>query len=369
MLAGLVAVAAAQEPPELRWEPVLEVRERFTAEGPPGALAAEVGQRARVGMQVTRANVSARVSFEEVRSWVEVPAGVVPQGFEPRIAEGWGAVGWDFSRNVGVEVTVGRQALQLDEGRLLGRDDVPLQGRFLDALRVEARGRPFEVEFVNARRFEEDALGLGVTALRAGVHVHQPLTVVAVDAVGLVDARDTARTTSTAGLYARVDSGRARARSETYVQGSAAGLGSLVALSAGWVLGPNERLTLSGRYDVASARVSDTTAAWRPVLGDSRRFWGVAGRFDDVEAVTAGRGLADAHAVAEWRPSARLAGTAALHRFWSPFDGAPYGWEGDATVAWAFSPYGGVELGAARFAGDGAWEDTTFGWLELHVAF
>lgn len=378
MLAVLVAGAWAQEAPALTWKPIVEVRQRVAvgAVGDAAAVARGVEQRARLGMEVQRLGVSARVSFQEVRTWVGASGTVTPRGFSPTIAEGWARVEGDLTRNVGAVATVGRQAITVHEGRIVGADDFVPGGQFLDALRIVGRAAPVSVEYVNARRFDnedEDPLGLGVNLLRFGAAVENPVTAWVADAIWVVDARATDETTSTAGAYVRLDSGRWRGRAEGYLQGSGDGTATLLGLSAGWVFGPNERLVAHLRYDGFSGddELPDGgRAPWRRVLGDTHRFNGLLDRFDDPE-VTDGRGLADLQLVVESRPAPQLSTGLAVHRFWSPIDGGSYGVELDASAGWSFSPF-------ARFRGGGAWfvPDETFpdsrrlfGYVELDATF
>ncbi len=381
VLVGLAPLAWGQDVPEIEWSPIVEVRHRLTVDDPDiddaAAGSRSVGQRARLGMEVRRLGVSARVSVQEASQWTATSDVATLGGFAPSFAEGWVRLEGDLTRNVGAVATIGRQAITLHEGRILGEDDFQLEGQFFDAVRLVGRAAPVSVEYVNARRFlsrDEDPLGLGVNVFRVGLATENPVTTWTADALWVVDARRTTATTSTAGLWCRLDSGRWRGRGEGYLQTSAAGTATLVALSAGWVFGPNERLVLHARYDGLSGDPSDEAGgitAWQPVLGDSRRFNGLLGRF-----ATPGdndrRGLADAHLVVETRFAPQLATVLTLHRFWSALDGGAFGSEIDGTAHWSFSPFATAGLGAAWFAPDdptAADPQRLFAYLELDVAF
>jgi hypothetical protein len=343
-------------------EPVVEVRSRVYGDGDAGGVA----QRARVGIEVTRTVVSARVSFQEVRAWEMSRTTVEPDAFSPEVAEAWARVRGALSRAIHAEATVGRQALVLHEGRLLGADDFEMDGRFFDAFRVVGVAEPLELEYINARRFtgDEDLLGFGVNVIRFGGHHDDPLTRWDADGVWLVDARRTDDLLQTGGLYVRVDSGRWRARGEAYAQLRPDGAGTLVAASAGRVFGPAERLVVHVRGDVASGDAG--LGAWHPVLGDSRRFWGLLDRFGRAAEP---RGVADLHVRVETRPVPQVSADLEAHRFSSPHDGGVYGYELDGTVAWAFTPFSDLAAGAGGFLGAEGEEDDAFGYLELHVAF
>jgi hypothetical protein len=368
----------AQEAPPSVWEPIVQVRQRLTlTDDPVTDVEGEIGQRALLGLEVHRTIVSARVSFQEVRRWTAARSGVVPPGgFAPTIAEGWAHVEGSLTRNIGAELTVGRQAIRIHEGRILGDDDFSLDGQFFDAVRVEGRAAPFSVEYINARRFlgaDEDPLGLGVNVLRGGASGENPVTSWVADGLWVVDARHTSATTSTIGAYARLDTGRWRGRAEGYVQTSAAGTGTLIGLDAGWVFGPDERLTVRVRYDGISGDPSAGAGgrtAWQPVLGDSHTFNGLMDRFA-TPADSDQRGLADAQVEIEAHPAPQLLADVTAHRFWSPLDGGAFGGEIDASGRWSFSPFASAGLGGAWFVPDPSFDGSSrlYGYMEIDVAF
>ncbi len=386
MLARLVILALAagpahaQEAPAIEWTPVVEVRQRLFVEDRDAVdvdlPVRAVDQRARLGMEVRRLGVSVRVSFQDARRWAAASDIATPAPFLPTIAEGWVRVEGDVTRNVGAVVTVGRQPITLHEGRILGVDAFSLEGQFFDAVRLVGHVAPVSVEYVNARRFtvtDEDPLGFGVNVFRVGANASNPMTTWTADGLWVVDARRTTDTTSTAGLYLRVDTGRWRGRAEGYLQASEAGTATLVGLSGGWVFGPNERLVLHVRFDSlsgdSSARPGGATA-WRPVLGDSHRFLGLMGRFATPED-SDGRGVSDTHLVLEARVAPPLATTLAVHHFRSPLDGGAFGSEIDGTARWSFSPFATAGLGGAWFAPAPSFDAThrLYTYLELDVAF
>lgn len=376
MLAVLVSLVRAQEAPAIEWEPVLQVRQRVSLDddsvGVAPRAAPSLEQNARIGLQVTRLGLTGRVSFQDTRTWTGGRDVVRPDSLVPTLAEGWVAVRGDWTRSVGADVVVGRQPLELEEGRILGTDPWNIEGQFFDALRLRVHALPVSFEYVNARRFvegDEDPLGFGVNVLRLGAAHQTPVTRWAADALWVVDARRTADTTSTAGLWIRVDSGRLRSRGEAYLQSGGAGTATLVGLSAGWVIGPNERMQVHAAYDGASGEEPGRTA-WRPVLGNSRTFSGLLDRFADPEA-TDGGGLADSSVRLELRPAPPLRADLVVHRFAEPRTQAPYGHEVDATGSWWFSPFGVLKAGGGAFLPAPTFDDSLdlFGYLELNASF
>lgn len=366
MLLVLVAHASAQGvAPELRWAPIVQVRQRLIF----GLLPDEdwegaVDQRARLGIDVSRSGVSARVSFQETRAWLTRRGPVSPGQFAPEIAEGWARVEGDLTRSVGAVATVGRQPLTLHQGRILGADDFSPGGQFFDAVRLEGHARPFSFEYVNARRFADDVepFGLGVNVVRVGASAKNPVTTYEVDGIWLVDARNTDATTSTGGLWLRFDTGRWRGRAEGYIQVSEAGAASLYSGSAGWVFGPNERLLVHLRVDGLSGDDAGQVP-WRPVLGDSHRFNGLLGQFANPDGLT--DGLTDLHLVVESRPAPQLHAELEAHRYWS---GAATGSELDGQFGWDFSPFASANGGIGAYITD-AGATSSFGYLELDVHF
>lgn len=339
---GLVNLASAKEPPTLEWAPVVELRERVTGE----RGSAELAQRARVGIEATRAGVSARVTIQDVRRWPGDAAG-------PELAEGSVQLRGELSRNIGVRFDLGRQAIAIHDGRLVGGDDFSMGGRFFDAVRVRASARPVEIEYIHASG--TDPLGPGLDVVRVGGSASGPLATWVADAIWALDARDS-RTTSTQGAYARVDAGRWRSRAEAYLQADE----SLLAVSGGRVFGPNERWIVSLSCDAASD-------GWRPLSGDSHRFFGLAGRF----ATPPPTGVADLAARVEARPAPQIEASLALHRFWSPTGGGPFGSEADAALEWWFSPLASIGGGAAWFVPSPEFdpEARRYGYLEVDVRF
>ncbi len=380
MFAGVVTllagVAWGQAAPAVIWSPVLEVRHRGITEDadPADAVATQgrVEQRARVGMEVARLGVSARVTFQDVRFWDVASGAVTPKAFAPALADGWVRVEGHLTRNVGAIATVGRQTVVLDEGRILGEDPLSAGSRHLDAVRVVGEVEPVCVEYVHARRFvgEDAPRGYRVQMVRVGARGENPVTTWVADGFWVEDDGPVDTRTSTFGTYLRFDSGRWRGRMDGYLQAGEAGVGSLVGLSAGWVFGPNERLVTHARYDhLSGTNTAAGTAAWSPVLGDSRRFNGLLDRFADP--ANRPDGLSDAQVVVEARFGPPLSTRLVAHQFRSARDGALYGHELDARAAWSFSPFAALAFEGGWYAPDAATGDAhaLFGYVELDATF
>ena len=361
MLAALVAAAWGQAAPETQWTPVLQLRERARWDGA-GALE----QRARLGLEVERLAVSARVVLEDVRAWEVSPDVLTPSGAGPALSEGWIHVEGHLTRNVGAEATVGRQPVTFHEGRILGEDAFEPSGRRLDAVRVLGRAAPFAVEYVQAHDFDgPDGPERGVSALRAGASGENPVTTWVADGLWVLGGQDDGAAASTFGGYARFDTGRLRSRVDGYVQPGESGSGSLVGVSGGWVFGPNERLVVHARWESTSGDRGG--ARWRPVLGDSRRFQGLLDVYADPD--TRPDGVSALQLAVESRPVPALALSAVALHFVSADAALPMGAELDAAVTWWFSPFAKLRAAGGGFLSDGGDAERLFGYVELDASF
>lgn len=365
MLALLVS-AWAQEGPPLTWAPVLDLRSRALLGAEDGAWSGELAQRARAGLGAERGAVSARVSFQAVRAWSdEAPTSV-------DLAEGWARFEGDLSPNVGAALTIGRQPLTVHEGRLVGDHGWTMDGLFLDAVRAELWLAPFEIEYANARRFltaGEDAFGLGLNLVRVGLGREGPVSRWRGDLVSVIDSRG-AEPVSTSGLYARFDVGRWRSSAEGYVQVYGAEVGTLAAARLGWVLGPDERWTVSGGVDALSGTdAGSAIVAFDPVLGNPRTFYGALDRWSTPEG-NGERGLVDTDIAVELRPSPAWRLQLAARRLWTATDGADLGAEVDAGLRWWITPFGALTVGYAHgFAAGPDVPAADLAWLDLDVTF
>lgn len=342
--------------PQLEWTPIVGFRARLSGAGDPLPDQREVGQVARVGIEAQRGILSARVSVQEARAWTggSEPGSASAQGsFAPELAEGWARLDGALSPSVGARLTVGRQGIALDNGRIIGLRSWDLQPQMLDALRFELQAAPLSVELVNARRFDasstDDVFSLGVTAARLGVGRDGPNADGRLDLVSVVDARRTASVSTTTGVYGDLAAGRALATGEAYVQQNPDGTGVLASAELGYVLGRSRAWVLRGRYVQASGAEGPGGAvvAFQPVLGDTHDQFGL---LDLVQLGDDARGLADLCGQAELQASARLGVRAAVHLLTAP-NGPTYGVETDAALTFHITPFAALDLGLGQISG------------------
>ncbi len=363
---GVAAHAATPGPegPALVWRPVLELRPRFRVDlpdvgAPSAALAAAL--RARVGMDVSRGILAARVSMQDVRGWNDT--GSISYGRMPNVGEAWAQIDATPSDNLGVTFTVGRQPLQLEDGRLIGTRDWSMKGQFLDGARLELIGAPLSVEVINARRYQgrrAEPFGAGITALRLGIGRDDPANLWQIDAVGLVDARDSRRPVTTAGGFGKVESGRFRGRLEAYGQGDAAGAGTLLGARVGWVFGPEERVVLYGEGGVESGGAHP----WQQILGDQRAYHGLLG-LPGAPADGDGSGAL----TLDCRLSPRLRLDAAVRQDIATARVRPLATTLESDLHWYVSPFAAFSLGGAFRAGADGLALSAAGYGAIDVKF
>ena len=388
---GLVPLAARADDgadpfgPQLEWKPVLEIRGRVEGAGAPLPDSNTVGQVARVGVEARRGILSARVSLQEVRQWTGNGDVTSAEGsFLPDLAEGWARFDGELSPNVGGRLTIGRQAIQIDDGRLVGLRAWDLQQQFLDAFRFELQAKPLSFELVNARRFGvgegpdaagDDPFTLGVTVLRLGAAREGANADGRVDAVSVVDARKTTFVTSTTGFFGELAMGRGLGSGEVYVQQNNEGNATFGALELGWVVGRNRAWVVRARYvdasgdsGVGGARGRGSLSAFQPVLGDTHDQFGL---LDLLQPGDDARGLSDLAALAEVQAGARLAVRGSVHRLASSLAGMDgygvYGYETDLSLTWHVTPYAVVDLGGGQAFG-GSLGPRAGAYLQIDVA-
>ena len=363
----LMALWQGWAPPPVTFQPSLNLRSRLWVED----NSPLVGTRARIGLEAHRLGVGAKVSLQVVREWLQQPGPVVATGgTDSVLADGWISVEGGLSENIALSMKLGRQPVHVDDGRLVGSDDFSLTGRYLDALQLKLELAPLHFQFFNARRFddpESDPLGLGVNILVVGAGRQVDNLDWLVDAVAVVDARHTRQTSSTAGIYGRVEYARLRARAEGYLQDAGSGVGGLMSLRAGWIFGNFEGLRLDGSLDLATGQ-SENWAAWQPVLGDSHREWGRLDVFADPGAYATG-GLGDLQLGLGSRLLPALSLDGKIHRFWAPLSQTGRGTEGDLELNCALSPLVAVQGGGGYLLADPGGRNHGLGWVELDATF
>lgn len=331
---------------------MVEVRPRVTmAEAPSAAL------RSRLGVEVSRHVLSARVVVQDVRGWDEL--GLVYYGATPSIAEGWARVDWT-TESLGVIVQVGRQPIEVGGGRIVGRRDWEMAGQFFDAASVKLIGEPLTLEYVNARQFESVAsFGTALHVLRLGAGRSMPGTTWNADAVGCIDDTGAVPLT-TLGAHGSLEAGRFRGRMEGWGQTEGADAASLVAGSAGWVFGREEGVVLHGRGET----VSGDATPWQRRYGDIREFEGLLGA-----PGSAAEGRVGLESVLELRASDRLETTLSLRHDWTADVERSLAWTAEAEARWYVSPFANVGVGGAGRKGESSEPDAAMGYVELDAAF
>ncbi len=341
--------------PDLRWQPIVEVRGRLETTGSPIPDSRTVGQVARVGIEADRGILSARVSLQEVRAWTGDEAGLTVAGsFAPELAEGWARLDGQLSGSLGGRLTIGRQPIAIDDGRIVGQRAWDLDGQFLDAIRFELMAAPLSFDVINARRFDADPttnadpFGAGVTIVRAGVARPGPNVDGKLDLLSVVDARKTAALTSTTGLYGTLSTGRTLGTGEAYVQKNTDGDASLVSLELGYVLGRRRAWVTRIRYTTATGAPGESgAAAFQPVLGDTHDQYGLLDLVEPGDDL----GLNDVAVTGELQAGARVTLRGEVHRLGSPVDGSAFGYETDLGMAWHITPYAETDLGIGQLSG------------------
>ena len=378
---GLLPLAHAESPdradpfgPQLSWRPIIDIRGRLEGQGAPMPDSRSVGQVARVGIEADRGILSARVSLQEVRAWTGDGDALTTSGsFAPEMAEAWTRLDGELSPNVGGRLTIGRQPLQIDDGRLVGTRDWDLQGQFLDAVRFELTAAPFSLEVVNARRFEpptgeestaDDPFGLGLTVLRAGVGRAGPDLDGKLDLLSVADARNTAAVTTTTGFFGTLSTGRTLAKVEAYVQKNPHGDASFTSGEFAYVLGRRRAWVARVRYSTASGDPgTGDLAAFQPVLGDTHDQFGL---LDLLQPADEPGGLTDFALIGELQAGARVLLKGQAHRLGSSLDGSAYAYETDLSMAWRITPYAAWELGVGQASG-GTLGLTAGGYMQITV--
>lgn len=345
----LVSWATAQEGPPFQWTPVAEVRPRLTmAQGPSAAL------RSRLGLEVSRHVLTARVVMQDARGWDEF--GSVTYGATPTLAEGWARVDWS-SENLGLVVQVGRQPIEVGGGRVVGRRDWEMAGQFFDAASLRLIGAPLTLEYVNARHFDSaQSFGEVLHVVRLGAGRAIPGTTWNAEAVGCIDDTGTVPLT-TLGAHGALDAGRFRGRVEGWGQSEGTAAASLVAARAGWVFGREEGVVVHGGGETVGA-------SWQRRYGDTRELDGLLG-----PPGAAAEGRVALEAALELRASARLETTLVLRHDWTADLDRSLAWTGEAEARWYVSPFATVGLGGAGRKGEAPEPDAAMGYVELDAAF
>jgi hypothetical protein len=351
-------LSTSWQPPALDLKPFLELSSRIQLGGQGlNADQRQIAEAVRLGLAAERGSVEGKASFQVVRFWLQARGeNSVTGNSYPTLAEGWVGLDGTLSENVAGRLVVGRQAIFLNEGRLIGASHYDLNGLFLDALSAELELSPLHLRYINARRFGEpgtDPLGLGVNLVQLGAAGEIPNFSWLFDVIYLVDARHTEARTSTLGVYSRLQAGRLGFRGESYFQQyQQEPLSLLVAFELSWIFGENERFKVLLGYDIAEA-------GWQKILGGTRDFWGYVDIYSELD-----ENLRDLSLGVSWHPISKVELVSKVHRF-------AQATEGDLFLRWWISPLVALQGGGGYFWSDSGYRVASqgMGWLELDAKF
>ncbi|MFT5454980.1 MAG: hypothetical protein ACI9K2_001458 [Myxococcota bacterium] len=364
MLGALIlgaGLATAQQAPEVEWEPIALVRPRFSSGYTEGLALGfhddrAVTHRARLGLQMRRADVEARVVAQLASGW---ELGARRYHFvEPRVDfyEGWGRMSAELPAKIHVSLTAGRVPITIHEGRLISNDDFGSHGQAIDGLHFRGSLGRLHLDTMTYRHPDENPNRVrGAVANWAGFVSTGPVTDLTLDLVTINDY-STPGLRTTLGPHFKLDTGRFHVQSELYSQSVTRDVldevvetSLLGSQTVGYTLGPERLVNVRGRFDGATGDFLGAGDGFTAPLGDSYQFFGHLGLFQDA-AGSAGRGVADTALLLVVQPHARLELELDLHRLWFLDDWAVAGQEVDATVRYHFSPFSRVEVGIWVFA-------------------
>jgi len=364
LLALIGGQAAAQEVPEETWQPLVMVRPRFSTGFTEGiALGVltdrAVTHRARLGLAYSRGVASAQVVTQLASGWNCVDAAAIDTGCDYTFVppgvdffEGWGRLQGDLVGKLEGQVTAGRLAITLHDGRLISTDDFSWDGQPIDGVHASWGLGNFHWNVLtyrnpdpNPRRFRGAAstwLGFGhANALHDWTFDWTAVT----DFLG-EDVR------VTVGPFFSWQKGRLHLQTEMYVQsvlsgGADAPISGLASQVVGVTLGPERLAVFKVRGDVSAGDLNGSENGFTAPLGDSYRFFGHLGLFQNA-ASTAGRGVGDLALLSSISVHPRLVFETDLHQI-SFLDSGSAGQELDVLARYHVSPFARVEVGVSSF--------------------
>ena len=353
----IAALALAQDGPVAEWEPVVEVRPRFSSGFTEGIALGflnrpAVTHRARLGLNFERGIVETQVVAQLASGWERGPARYRFVPADVDFYEGWGKIDGELPAKIRVALTAGRMSFDVHDGRLISRDDFSWDGQFIDGLRLDGSVGVFHASTVTYRALDENpARFRGAVLNWFGVGASNPLTEWVIDFVTVNDYRlEMPRVT--VGPFLSVRSGRWHVQSEAYAQTVAPELlapvtetSVLASQLLGFTAGPERLVVLKVRGDVFTGNLQGPGAGFTAPLGDSYRYFGHLGMFQTSQAA-GNRGAADLAFLSSLSPTTRLELEGDLHLLWFT-DGVGAGQELDGTVRFHVSPYARLEVGLA----------------------
>lgn len=355
-----LGLAVAQEAPEVEWEPIAVVRPRFRSGYTEGLAQGfhddrAVTHRARLGLDMVRETVEARVVAQLASGWERGPRQYRFVPAQADFYEGWGRLNAELPAKIRLSLTAGRIPITVHEGRLISEDDFSFRGQSVDGLHGRWSLGTFHQDLLTYRYPDPDPDRFrGAVAQWIGLSDEGPVTAWTADLVTINDYLGP-DLRATVGPHFRLDTGRFHLLSEVYVQTVVSeDLADVVETSVfgsqtvGWTFGPERLFGVRGRADAASGDLVGRGPGFSAPLGDSYRWFGHLGLFQDARG-SAGRGVADTALLLTLQPHARLELEVDGHGFWFLDDGAVAGQELDTTVRYHVSPYARIEVGAWFF--------------------
>ncbi len=337
--------------PVLEWAPVLELR--AGVEGWGWAPGVWFPVSARLGIEAERKALAARVSVQaaaEVSVDGDGETGVV-------LGEAWARWSPPISSALGVDVTIGQQRLEFDDGSLVGDDDNRRMANFPKAVRATFRAAPWQLDLASgfthgpagltpARMVQAAGPGAPFHFARLGAGRANADTSWSVAGIGLVLAGDGLPADrdpfGTVGLAFDVSQKRFRVGGDAYLQPTTGGPASMGGGRIGWAFGDDARAVLWVSLDHLGGGASPVFL--RPMADTASRF-GWLGALD-VGQLRYGEGALDAALRLQARLAPPLRFEGAVHHFWDG-SGTPRAGELDGDLRWYFSPLASLHLRGA----------------------
>ncbi len=344
--------------PVLEWSPVLELRAGVERLPLNDHILFPIA--ARLGIDAERKALAARVSIQ---------AAAVADDFENgqaglALSEAW--VRWSppISSAMGVDVTLGQQRFEFDDGSVVGDDDERLMANFPLAARATLRALPWQLDVASgfspgtagqtplamaggktlADPDEKPSSGIPFHLARLGGGRANADTSWSAAGIGLLmtgeRASEDGAVLGTVGVSVDVSQKRFRVGGDAWLQPSAAGPATMGGGRVGWAFGDDARAVLWASVDHLGGGSSPVFL--RPMADTASRF-GWLGALDQAHF---GEGALDGalRLQAKLAPPLRFEG--ALHHFWDG-SGSPRSVEFDGDVRWYFSPLASLHLRGA----------------------
>jgi hypothetical protein len=221
VLLALISVAWAgasggDAPPQVDFVPFVDVRGRAMmnyTEGLSKGVRDDVSavDRARLGVDLRRQSVGARVAAQQYRAWTADPTSpgdyvIVPPTVE--FHEAYAHVGGQLPGGVRGSVDVGRQLITIHRGTLVSERDFDFRGLPLDAVRVQLELGGLRLDALNYRDFGETGISdPGTAVLTLGARQERPVTAWIVELLVIGETPADLGTRGTVGPYLWVESG------------------------------------------------------------------------------------------------------------------------------------------------------------------